>query len=423
VYQRRIVDDELDEIFPHLAAIALEGPRGVGKSATAERRAATSIYLDDPAQLALLAADPGRLNSASPPVLIDEWQRLPYSWDLVRRSVDADSTGGRFLLTGSAAPTAAPAHSGAGRIVRLRMRPLSLAERALPEPPTVSLADLLTGNRAAIKGSCSLGLLQYTEEILRSGFPAIRPLPERARGIQLDSYLARLAEVDFEEQGHRVRRPATLRAWLEAYAAATSTTTSYTSILDAATPGDSNKPAQATTAVYRDVLTRLWLLEPLPGWIPSTNRLQRLAQRPKHQLADPALAARLLGASCEGLLTNETVGRLHPSDGLLLGQLFESMVVMSVRSYAQPIGAQCHHLRTQDGAHEIDLIVEGDDRRVVAIETKLSPVVDDADVKHLKWLAERIGSRLADSLVITTGQDAYRRPDGIAVVPAALLGP
>jgi predicted AAA+ superfamily ATPase len=423
MYLRRIVDDELDEVFPHLAAIALEGPRGVGKSATAERRANTSLHLDDPAQIALLDADPGRLNDATPPVLIDEWQRLPRSWDLVRRSVDANPRGGRFLLTGSAAPVAAPAHSGAGRIVRLRMRPLSLAERALPEPPTVSLAELLTGQRSAVSGHCSLGLRDYTEEIVASGFPGIRPLAERARVLQLDSYLARLSEVDFEEQGHRVNRPATLRAWLEAYAAATSTTASYNTILDAATPGDSNKPAQATTAVYRDVLTKLWMLEPLPGWIPSTNRLLRLAQRPKHHLADPALAARLLGASAQGLLNNETVGRLRPSDGLLLGQLFESLVVLSVRAYAQPAGAQCHHLRTQDGAHEVDLIVEGSDRRAVAIETKLSASVEDGDLKHLKWLAERLGPRLADAVVVTTGRDAYRRPDGIAVVPAALLGP
>jgi uncharacterized protein len=302
------------------------------------------------------------------------------------------------------------------------MRPMSLAERGLVAP-TVSLEQLLAGDRPVITGRSDLRLPEYTDEILSSGFPAIRQLPPRARDVQLDSYLGRLADVDFEEQGRRLNRPATMRAWLEAYAAATATNASYNTILDSATPGDANKPAQATTAVYRDVLTKLWLLDPLPGWIPTANQLQRLAQRPKHHLADPALAARLLGATARGLLNNTTVAGPMPSDGLLLGQLFESLVVMCVRVYAQRSQAQCHHLRTQDGTHEVDIIVEGPDRRCVAIEVKLSADVDDSDVAHIKWLAARIGSQLADAVVITTGTDAYRRSDGIAVIPAALLGP
>jgi hypothetical protein len=422
-YRRRVVDDELDELFPHLAAVAIEGPRGVGKSETAGRRARTKLLLDDPDQRALLDGDPARLRRAEAPVLIDEWQRLPRSWDLVRREIDRDPRGGRFLLTGSAFPVESPAHSGAARIVRMRMRPMSLAERGLPESPTVSLGALLGGTRGRLEGVSTLTLPDYAEEITASGFPVLREAPARPRNVQLDSYLARLADVDFVEQGHRVNRPATLRAWMEAYAAATATNASYNTILDAATPGDGNKPAQETTAVFRDVLTRLWLLEPLPGWLATNNDLQRLAQRPKHHLADPALAARLLGATTGRLLDNTVTGRRIVGDGLLLGQLFESLVVMCVRTYAQRWGASCHHLRTQDGSHEIDVIVEADDRRIVAIETKVSANVDERDVKHLRWIASRLGDRVADQVIVTTGQHAYRRPDGIAVVPAALLGP
>lgn len=422
-YRRRIVDDELDELFPHLAAIALEGPRGVGKSATAARRARTAIYLDEPNELTLLEADPGRLDRLDRPILIDEWQRMPRSWDLVRRSVDRDPSGGRFLLTGSAAPLSAPAHSGAGRIVRLRMRPMSLAERALREAPTVSLAEMLTGSRPRIDGHSSITLVDYASEITASGFPAIRTIPARARVAQLDSYLGRLVEFDFEDQGHRLNRPSTLRAWLSAYAAATATNAAYNTILDAATPGDANKPAQTTTAIYRDILTKLWLLDPQPGWVPSSNHLSRLGQRPKHHLADPALSARLLGATVEGLLNDDVTGFARHKDSLLLSQLFESLVVLSARVYAQRAGATCHHLRTQDGTREVDVIVEGSDRRIVALEVKLSATVDDADVRHLRWLGRQIGPQLADAAVITTGSDAYRRPDGIAVIPASLLGP
>jgi predicted AAA+ superfamily ATPase len=417
-----VVDGELDELMPSLAAISLEGPKGVGKTATAARRARSVLALDDPAQRELLRADPDRLGRSPSPVLVDEWQREPAVWDLVRRSVDADPRPGRFLLTGSATPTAAPTHSGAGRIVTLRMRPMSLAERSV-STPTISLQDLLSGRRPVIGGSSGLRLRDYAEEIVRSGFPGIRDLPDRARRAQLDGYLSRIVEKDFAEQGHPVRRPATLRAWLAAYAGATATTASYGVILDAATPGDDDKPAKTTTIAYRDVLAQLWLLDPVGGWTPTRNIFGRLGSAPKHHLADPALAARLLGADVDSLLEGSAGAPTVPRSGLLLGALFESLVTLSVRVYAQAAEAAVHHLRTRNGDHEVDLVVQRADHRVVALETKLAPTVDDRDTAHLRWLRDRLGDELLDAVVVTTGTDAYRRADGIAVIPAALLGP
>jgi predicted AAA+ superfamily ATPase len=421
-YVTRVVDSELDELVPGLAAITVEGPKGVGKTATAQRRAATTFALDDAQARELLAADPGRLDRARPPVLVDEWQRFPAAWDWVRRSVDRDPAPGRFLLTGSATPVTAPTHSGAGRIVRVRMRPMSLFERGM-QAPTVGVGELLSGRRGPIEGATAVDLPAYTDEILRSGFPAIRVLPARARRAQLDGYLARIVEHDFPDQGHLVRRPATLRAWLTAYAAATATTTSYNVILDAATPGDADKPAKTTTAAYRDVLAQIWLLEPLPAWLPARNPFARLVQAPKHHLADPALAARLLGASADSLLTGDPVGPAIPRSGTLLGALFESLVALDLRVYAQANEAGVHHLRTRNGDHEIDMILERDDHKIVAIEVKLGATVEDTDVRHLHWLRNHLGPDLLDAAVITTGTHAYRRPDGIAVIPAALLGP
>lgn len=421
-YVSRVIDTELDELFPGLPAITLEGPKGVGKTATAQRRAGTTFALDDAAARELLAADPARLDRADHPVLLDEWQRYPDVWDLVRRSVDRDPTPGRFLLTGSATPVTAPTHSGAGRIVRVRMRPMTLVERGV-HAPSVGLGDLLSGSRAPVEGDTEVDLPQYTDEILRSGFPAIRDAPARARRAQLDGYLARIVEHDFPEQGHLVRRPATLLAWLTAYAAATSTTASYNAILDAATPGDSEKPAKTTTIGYRDVLTQLWLLDPVPAWLPSRNPFSRLAQGPKHQLVDPALAARLLGATEDSLLSGDAIGPRIPRDGTLLGALFESLVALNLRIYAQAKEATLHHLRTRDGRHEVDFVIQRGDHKVVAVEVKLSATVADRDVAHLHWLREHLGEDLLDAAVITTGPHAYRRADGIAVIPAALLGP
>jgi predicted AAA+ superfamily ATPase len=408
--------------MPGLAAVAIEGAKGVGKTATAQRRADVVYALDDEPQRQLLAADPGRIDRGRGTVLIDEWQRHPAVWDEVRRSVDRGSQAGRFLLTGSAIPTTAPMHSGAGRIVQVRMRPMSLTERGVCEP-TVSLQALLSGRREPLDGESPVDLPGYVEELVSSGFPGIRPLPDRARRAQLDGYLTRIVERDFPEQGHSVRRPATLRAWLTAYAAATATCTSYTTILDAATSDETDKPAKATTIAYRDVLSQLFLLDSIPGWLPVDNAFARLAQAPKHYLVDPALSARLLDLTADSLLSGKTPGVRVSFSTNLLGQLFEALVALCLQVYAQADEARVQHMRTRNGDHEIDFIITGPGGRVVAVETKLAPTVDEQDITHLRWLKEKVGDLLADAVVVTTGRHAYRRPDGVAVVPAALLGP
>ena len=421
-YLRRVVDDELDELLSELPAIVLEGPKGVGKTETARRRAQTTFELDDPAQTAIAEADPAAILRGRRPVLLDEWQRVPPVWDAVRRAVDRDSAPGQFLLTGSASPAASPTHSGAGRIVSVRMRPLALAERGL-DSPSVSLARLLSGDQAQIAGQSRLRLQDYVHEIVRSGFPGFRHLSERACRRQLDGYLRRIVDVDFQEQGFVVRRPQVLERWMAAYAAATSTTASYETIRDAATGGQGDKPSKTTTQPYRDILERLWIVDPVPAWLPSRNRLNRLAQPPKHHLADPALAVRILGLDAEALLAGRETGPRIPRDGTLLGHLFESLVTLCVRVYAQANGARVRHLRQQGGNREIDLIVERADGCVLALEVKLSATVDDEDVANLAWLREQLGDQLLDAVVINTGPQAYRRKDGVAVIPAGLLGP
>jgi predicted AAA+ superfamily ATPase len=421
-YVKRVVDAELDGLMPALSAIAIEGAKAVGKTATAARRAATVHALDRPGALELAAADPRRLLTGAQPVLIDEWQRFPPVWDLVRRAVDDDPSPGQFLLVGSASPRDPGTHSGAGRIVRLRMRPLTLTERAETEP-AVSLAVLLEGRREPIAGSTRVSLEDYAREICASGFPGLRGLPERAVRAQLDSYLDLIVDRDFPEISHTVRNPETLRRWLSAYAAATGTTASFDAVRDAATPGDADKPTKATTQVYRDILQRLWVLDPIPAWLPGRGHLRRLGSAPKHHLVDPALAARLLGAGPGALLearpSQPPVGR----DTTLLGQLFESLVTLDVRVNAQAAEARVGHLRTHTGEHEVDLVVERADHRVLAVEIKLSHSPSERDLRHLHWLTDQLGDDLLDAIVVTTGTDAYRRRDGIAVIPAALLGP
>ena len=420
-YQPRIVDDQLDRLLGGLPAVCLEGPRAVGKTSTALRRARTVHDLDDPETMALAEADPGRLVRGEAPIFIDEWQRYPPSWDLVRRAVDRGAGPGTFLLAGSASPQTAPTHSGAGRIVTLRMRPMSLLERGAASP-SVSLAHLLAGGRPDIGGETNTTLDHYAGEIAASGFPGMRLTDPAARPDLLDGYLDRATDHDLLLMGHRVRRPGLVRRWLTAYAAATSTTAAYETIRDAATGGESAKPAKTTTTVYRDLLEAIWLVDPLPAWWPLGNPLSRLKRGPKHHLADPALAARLIGATASGLVSGSPAAPRGLGAGPLLGALFESLITLDVRVYAQAAKASVGHLRTWNDDREIDLIVEKD-RRLLAIEVKLATTPNRQHTGHLRWLADRLGSDLADAMIVTTGRHAYRDRDGIAVVPAALLGP
>ncbi|MCL3777759.1 MULTISPECIES: DUF4143 domain-containing protein [unclassified Actinomyces] len=414
-YLRRTVDHELDELLPLAPALALDGPKAVGKTDTANRRATTTWFLDDAAQREVARADFSLASVPPGTLLLDEWQQLPQVWDSVRRQVDAGAPAGRFLLTGSATPVdATGTHSGAGRVLSLRMRPMGLHERGLVSP-TVSLRDLLrVGRPAEIGGETSFVLGDYVEALTSSGFPGIMVAPGRLRRDLLDSYLTRIIDRDLPDQGYEVRRPEVLRRWLAAYAAASSTTTSYSRLLDATTGGDGTQPAKTTTITYRDHLTRLWLLDPVPGWSPANSPIRRLQQAPKHHLADPALAARLLSLSAGSLL--------GPSGVHMMGPLFESLVTLTVRVLAQAAEATVSHLRLRGGEREVDLIVEGVDGQVLGIEVKLAADVQDSDVRHLTWLREQVPERVSDLVVVTTGTAAYRRADGVAVVPLALLG-
>ncbi len=208
---------------------------------------------------------------------------------------------------------------------------------------------------------------------------------------------------------------------MTAYAGATGTTTTMEKIRDAA--GDGTPPARTTVQTYRDVLERIWIADPLPGHVPTMSRLNRLTTSPKWYLADPALAVTLLDVTPAKLLAGGEGDVAIPRDGTLLGALFESPAALELRVFAQAAEATVAHLRTKTGDREVDFLVEGHDGLAVAFEVKLAELPSAHDVRHLIWLKERLGERLVDMVVLTTGSHAYRRPDGVAVIPLALLGP
>lgn len=416
-YKKRIVDDVLDVLMPQLPAILLDGPKAVGKTSTATQRAKTIKHLDRSNERSLAAANPHWITQGEKPIVIDEWQRSPDVWGEVKSAVDTDFTGGQYLLTGSQPHT--ETHSGAGRISTVRMRPLSIAERDF-EKPTVSLKKLLDGS-AIVEGETSADISDYAREMKISGFPAIRGLTGRALTVALDGYIDRIIDVDIREAGLSIRKPASLRSWITAYAAATATTASWETIRDAANSGSNEPPAKTTVIPYRDALTRLRILDELPSWTPSRNPFTRVSVTAKHFLADPALALRLMNYDSESIQTASGFGQ-STFDSPLLGRMFEALAVQSVQTYTQAAFARLSHFRDVNGRHEIDMIIEGDDGKVLAIEVKLSATPDPLDAKHLKWLKSEIGGQLVDSVVIYAGNYAYRHND-VAYVPLALLGP
>ncbi len=418
-YRTRIIDSELDELLPGAAAVSIDGPKGVGKTATASARAKTILRLDHLPTAELVRNSPDILSTNPYPILIDEWQLVPPIWDAVRRRVDDGALPGSYILTGSAVPVGVKIHSGAGRILSLRMRPLTFGERNLCET-TVSLHTLFTPF-ADIQGTTEISIRDYIREIIGSGFPGIRELPDRVRRSQLKSYIDRIIEHDFPEQGFTVRRPQILKAWMSAYASATGSTASYSKIGQASSI-DGHIPSQITIAHYRDVLEQLWLLDSVQAWVPSNHNFARLASAPKHYLADPALAAQLMSLDEQKLLNAEDVSMLGKQEGTTLGRLFEHLVALSLKTYAQAIEAEVTHFRTVRGDHEVDFLVHSNNGGKVAFEVKLSPAVSDRDVKHLLWLKAQLGDELRDMVIINTGPAAYRRADGVAVVPLALLG-
>ena len=424
-YVPRIADGQLDRMLETAPAIAIEGALGVGKTTTARRHADTLHTLDDPKQQDAVREQPRRACTGQGTILVDEWMHVPPVWDSVRRLIAGGTQPGRFLLASSTMPHWLTEEVGGIEVPSLRMRPLALAERGLGDP-SVSLRELLEGTRVSLAGTTSLSFPDYAREIVVSGMPGLRGLSERQARARLGDYIDRLIDRELPARGRWVHDPQALRLWLTAYAAASSLATSFEAVHDAAIDGPPKRRLLALANAYRIALERLWIVDPVEPWAPAQVGTGGARMEPKHQLVDPAFAALLLGVDGERLLAPPPADRGHRRqrrDGTLPTSLFESLVTQSVRVYAQAAGAQVTHLCGSVDWPEVELIVEGADERVVAIAVAIDDEAEDRRARALARTAELLEQTLADAVVITAGGQARRRDDGVAAVPAVLLGP
>lgn len=415
-YLPRIVDAELTELLAAAGAVIVEGPRASGKTATALQAAASAVLLDvDENARRMIGVDPTAVLAAGDtPRLIDEWQIEPAIWNHVRRAVDRRGAFGQFILTGSAVPADdVTRHTGAGRFIRLRMRPMSLYESGSASGE-ISLRRLLDGEtqRAPRTG---LSIAEVAELVCAGGWPghAGTPLPGVLRANR--GYLDDVRRTDVSRVSGGTRDPVKVGRLLRSLARNVATPVSLTKL--AAEVGEEGRAAKAeTVAEYLDALERLMVVEPLPAWSPHLRSRATLRRAPVRHFVDPSLATAALRASPERLI----------ADLEFLGLLFESLVVRDLRVHAQAADAQVFHYREKDGL-EVDAVVETADGRWAAFEIKLGERWVEDGVRNLRRLAGRMedsdhGPPAALAVIVPTGYGSVR-PGDVGVVPIGALGP
>lgn len=415
-YRPRVVDEPLRHMLAVAGAVLVEGARACGKTETGEHHSRSVVRLDvDDAARELAALAPSRLLEGATPRLLDEWQLAPELWNHVRRAVDARKQPGQFILTGSATPTDdVTRHSGAGRILRLRMRPMSLFESG-HSTGEVSLRSLLHGTES-VEGASTLDIMQVADLICTGGWPGLQALSSADAQLFLRSYLDDIARVDIPAADGRRRDAARVRRVLTAYARHVATAASVATITADSADATGTEVRHETTTDYLGSLERIMVVEEQPSWGPHLRSRDVVRGSRIRHFVDPSLAVAALRASPERLL----------DDPSTFGLLFESLAVRDLRVYSQTLDGEVRHYRDSAGL-EADAIVQLHDGRWAAIEVKLGQNrIEEAAASLTKLVAKIDTSRSGDPaarVIITGGQYAYTRPDGIHVVPLGCLAP
>lgn len=422
MYEKRLIDSILKECVNELPAILLEGAKAVGKTETCKQLASTEYSMDNAAQRELLQNNPDIILQNAKPVLIDEWQLAPSLWSYVRHAVDDGLPNGSVLFTGSSIRVNSRVHSGAGRIIRLKLRPYSIEERNLSDS-YIRIADLFNfDSKATVNGETDKTLVDYLDEIYRSGFPGIRNKPERIRKVLLKSYVTNIAEHEFEENGFKILNPHSLLAWMRIYAASIGTETKQRTLINAATASDAI-PSAPTVSKYREALEILDITDEVQPFLPMEKIYGNLAKGTKHFMLDPAIALSLLGVEKDELIDYQVPKYVSKFHQTLTGQLIESFVYQSLVVYADVNDAQLSYYRNSRGTREIDFILQKG-HRLILFEVKTNPDVKDSYVRHLNWFEDEIGDEFkVTKVLLNTGRYAYtRQEDHVHVIPLALLG-
>lgn len=417
-YKPRIIDKKIKEYLSVFGAVCVEGPKWCGKTWSSSYHSKSEIMIGDPdgnfQNRRLAEMSPSLVLEGETPRLIDEWQEVPPLWDAVRHKVDHKSEKGQFILTGSATPNhKGIMHSGAGRIARLRMRPMSLYESG-NSSGKVSLEDLCKGNLTpAMTGE--VDLRKITEFIYRGGWPGNTDIPIDKAGLLPNEYLKAVIDDDVYRIDGIKRDVSKMNLLLKSLARNESTTVTNKTLKADVKAIDDEDIDSDTISVYLDIFTRLFLLDNQPPFASNIRSSVRLKQAEKRHFADPSLACALLKATPDRLI----------NDLETLGFLFEALCERDLRIYADSFDAKLYHYQDYNN-REIDAVIELSDGKWCAFEIKLGAnQIDKAaeSLLNLKKSIEEEGGIAPSVLCVICGLSnaAYIRDDGVFVVPITAL--
>ena len=418
-YRPRIIDNKIEEYLGVFGALCIEGPKWCGKTWTSSFHSRSEIYLGDPAgnfqNRSLAELSPELVLQGDAPRLIDEWQEVPPLWDAVRFHVDQSSEKGLFILTGSSTPNhKGILHSGAGRIARIRMRPMSLYESG-DSSGKVSLEELCADRMESVMTG-EVRLTDLIGYILRGGWPAGLGLPVKEASLLPQQYLNAIVDDDVYRIDGVKRDTTKIRLLLRSLARNESTTATNRSLKNDVKEKDDEDIDVDTIASYLDVFSRLFLIENQQPFSSKIRSSVRVKQAEKRHFADPSLAAALLGATEEKLL-----GDLNT-----LGFLFEALCERDLRIYADAFGGRLYHYQDYHN-REVDAVIQLPGGEWCAFEIKLGAnQIDEAAavlVKLKNDIAKEPGGIPPKVLCVVCGMSnaAYKRADGVYVVPITAL--
>ncbi|MDE5934769.1 MAG: DUF4143 domain-containing protein [Muribaculaceae bacterium] len=415
-YMPRVSDRMLQKKLRSSGAVLVTGCKWCGKTMSSSQFAKSVVYMQDvdrsQAYLAMADTKPSMLLAGDAPRLIDEWQMAPVLWDAVRHEVDRRGVPGQFILTGSAVPSDnVTSHTGTGRISRLRMRPMSLFESG-ESNGEVSLRRLFDNDQSDGAIS-SLSIQDISYAICRGGWPASLAM-DRIDALEVSrNYVDAIVEEDVSRVDGVERNPQRVMTLLRSLSRNIATMASNTTILQDFASSDSSMSAP-TLDSYLNALRRIFVIEDVEAWSPAMRSRTPLRTSAKRNFVDPSIAAASLRVSPDRLL----------EDFNTFGYFFESMCHRDMRVYAQANDGDVYHYRDKNEL-EADMIVALRDGRWAAVEVKLgNRQVEEAAANLIKLTdkidTERMG-RPSFLMVLTGGEFAYRRKDGVWVVPVGCL--
>ena len=418
-YIPRIVDEELKEKLESKGAVLIIGPKWCGKSTTALQQANSSIFMQDPTNqyqnIMLAKVSPKRLLSGDSPRLIDEWQIVPSIWDAVRFEIDQRNEFGQFILTGSATPPDNEKihHSGIGRITRLVMRPMSLFE-SKDSNGDVSLSDLFNGD-CDIEGFTEKTLDDIAYLVCRGGWPNAIIENKKIALRQAIDYYDGLINYDIYKLDDVKRKSDRMNLLMKSYARNISSQASIATIRKDMIQNDVSTLNEETISSYIAVLKKLYVIENLPAWNPNLRSKTAVRTTETRHFVDPSIACAALGMGPDDLIND-----LHT-----FGLLFESLCIRDLRIYAQRLDGEVYHYRDSTNL-EADAVIHLRNGKYGIIEVKLFEEDSiEQGAKNLLKLQEKIDTTVMKKpsflMVLTATPYAYKREDGVYVVPITCL--